>query len=295
MATYLHHDILGSAQSGTNLSGVVQWREQYSPFGEELQGISANTDQAGYTGHIRDAATGLSYMQARYYDPVIGRFYSNDPVGWTLSNPVMSFNRYLYVNNNPYKYKDPDGEFFQALIGAAVGFTAEVITQVATTGGVNDWGEVALQTGIGAISGGTGGAAGKLASKAIGALTKPASAMGNGASKVLTEGLSGAVSGGVTGATNDSLNQLAETGTIDGGQVLEAAGKGAVLGSISGGTSGQFQANAAQKTLGNSRAQTMFTSTQPGATAGNVAGNSVNAITSVADTVATNCNQNGGC
>ena len=50
-------------------------------------------------------------MQARYYDPVIGRFYSNDPVGWTPKNPVMSFNRYLYVNNNPYKYTDPNGEF----------------------------------------------------------------------------------------------------------------------------------------------------------------------------------------
>ena len=50
-------------------------------------------------------------MQARYYDPVIGRFYSNDPVGYTSSNPVMSFNRYLYANNNPYKYVDPDGEF----------------------------------------------------------------------------------------------------------------------------------------------------------------------------------------
>nr|WP_275065565.1 RHS repeat-associated core domain-containing protein [Aliidiomarina haloalkalitolerans] len=59
----------------------MQWREQYTPFGEELQSISANDNQAGYTGHIRDAATGLNYMQARYYDPVIGRFYSNDPTG----------------------------------------------------------------------------------------------------------------------------------------------------------------------------------------------------------------------
>jgi len=46
-------------------------------------------------------------MQARYYDPVIGRFYSNDPVGFT--GDVTSFNRYSYVGNNPYKYTDPDG------------------------------------------------------------------------------------------------------------------------------------------------------------------------------------------
>ena len=52
-------------------------------------------------------------MQQRYYDPIIGRFYSNDPIGYTAKNPMMSFNRYLYTNNNPYKYTDPNGEFIQ--------------------------------------------------------------------------------------------------------------------------------------------------------------------------------------
>jgi uncharacterized protein RhaS with RHS repeats len=46
------------------------------------------------------------YMQARYYDPVIGRFYSNDPIGF---RGIHSFNRYAYANNNPYKYIDPNG------------------------------------------------------------------------------------------------------------------------------------------------------------------------------------------
>jgi RHS repeat-associated protein len=61
----------------------------------------------GYTGHKFDADLGLSYMQARYYDPVIGRFYSNDPKGF---RDVHSFNRYTYANNNPYRYIDPDGQ-----------------------------------------------------------------------------------------------------------------------------------------------------------------------------------------
>jgi len=45
-------------------------------------------------------------MDARYYDPVIGRFYSNDPIGF---RDLHSFNRYAYANNNPYKYIDPTG------------------------------------------------------------------------------------------------------------------------------------------------------------------------------------------
>jgi hypothetical protein len=46
-------------------------------------------------------------MQARYCDSVIGRFYSNNPIGF---RDVHSFNRYAYANNNPYKYTDPDGK-----------------------------------------------------------------------------------------------------------------------------------------------------------------------------------------
>jgi len=54
-------------------------------------------------------------MQARYYDPVIGRFYSNDPIGF---RDIHSFNRYAYANNTPYKYVDPDGQNSLAINGA---------------------------------------------------------------------------------------------------------------------------------------------------------------------------------
>jgi RHS repeat-associated protein len=56
-------------------------------------------------------ASGLTYMQARYYDPVIGRFLSIDPVGFVESgnNPAM-FNRYGYGFNDPVNKIDPDGK-----------------------------------------------------------------------------------------------------------------------------------------------------------------------------------------
>jgi len=80
-------------------------QQHYRPFGESLEGAK---DDVGYTGHKYDAELGLNYMQQRYYDPVLGRFYSNDPVGFTADKPMM-FNRYAYANNNPYKFSDPDG------------------------------------------------------------------------------------------------------------------------------------------------------------------------------------------
>lgn len=80
----------------------------------------------------RHFRTVFIYMQARYYDPVIGRFYSNDPVGYTPQNPVMSFNRYMYVNNNPYKYNDPNGEFLNFAVKFVADVALNVAVQVAT-------------------------------------------------------------------------------------------------------------------------------------------------------------------
>lgn len=104
--TYQHTDALGSPVAVTNASRTVIESSEYEPFGRV--GNRAARDGAGYTGHAEDAATGLTYMQQRYYDPQIGRFLSVDPVT-AYSSPVGAFNRYWYANNNPYKFTDPDG------------------------------------------------------------------------------------------------------------------------------------------------------------------------------------------
>jgi RHS repeat-associated protein len=84
----------------------VTERSEYEPYGLLLN--RALHDGPGYTGHVNDAATGLSYMQQRYYDPGIGRFLSVDPVT-ASGNSGANFNRYWYANNNPYRFTDPDG------------------------------------------------------------------------------------------------------------------------------------------------------------------------------------------
>ena len=107
--TYLHPDHLGSALSGSDADGMVAWREQYTPFGETISDIMSNDNRDGFTGHIKDSATGLTYMQARFYDPGFGRFLSVDPVGFSPNSPG-SFNRYTYGLNDPINLIDPDGK-----------------------------------------------------------------------------------------------------------------------------------------------------------------------------------------
>jgi RHS repeat-associated protein len=84
---------------------VVLERREYEPYGRQLTPVPV--DGPGYTGHVYDAATGMVYMQARYYDPELERFPSVDPVSATSVGG--NFNRYWYANNNPYRFTDPDG------------------------------------------------------------------------------------------------------------------------------------------------------------------------------------------
>ena len=110
---YIHTDYQGTRLAESSVSGDIVKRYHYEPYGMQV-GNALHTE-VGYTGHIYDSDTGLVYMQARYYDPVIGRFYSNDPVGF---RDVHSFNRYAYANNNPFKFTDPTGmapEFIGAI------------------------------------------------------------------------------------------------------------------------------------------------------------------------------------
>jgi RHS repeat-associated protein len=103
---YQHTDALGSPVAVTNASGQVIERMDYEPWGAIIG--KPNHNGIGYTGHVMDSATGLTYMQQRYYDPSIGRFMSVDPIA-ANGDTGANFNRFKYAANNPYRFIDPDG------------------------------------------------------------------------------------------------------------------------------------------------------------------------------------------
>ena len=65
-----------------------------------------------------DGSGGLIYMKARFYDPEIGRFLTQDPAAGDLAVPI-SLNKYLYAHSNPTAYVDPTGEAAESIWDAA--------------------------------------------------------------------------------------------------------------------------------------------------------------------------------
>ena len=105
--TYYYTNPQGTVLATTDAAGNVLSTVEYRPYGEQILGVPEAGP--GYTGHINDPDSGLVYMQARYYDPVVGRFVAVDPA---VSEPgdVLSASRYAYANSNPVKYVDPTGK-----------------------------------------------------------------------------------------------------------------------------------------------------------------------------------------
>jgi len=98
---YFAQDHLGSTTALTDSKGALVERETYDAYGNTA---GSTKTRYSYTGRERDALTGLLYYRARFYDPQLGRFISEDPIG--LAGGINSF---AYVRNNPARFTDPSG------------------------------------------------------------------------------------------------------------------------------------------------------------------------------------------
>jgi RHS repeat-associated protein len=184
-------------------------------IGFQYGGIKANKYLYNGKELLDDQNLNLYDYGARYYDPVIGRWTSPDPMA---DHPnQIDKSPYAAMWNNPIRYNDPDGRcpncitgLIGAGVGALVGGGIEVATQLYNSGSVTDWSAVggsALQGGI------TGGAAG----------------FTGGASLVVTAGVAGTANA-VGGAANraiqgqeTTIGDVALDATI--GSALGAGGK----------------------------------------------------------------------
>lgn len=99
---YFIQDHLGSTSALTDAGGNLIESQQYDAFG---RGAASGLTRYGYTGREWDAEAGLYYYRERWYDPHIGRFISEDPIGFAGGD----VNLYGYVWNNPQSFTDPTG------------------------------------------------------------------------------------------------------------------------------------------------------------------------------------------
>lgn len=136
---YYSYSAHGDVVQLHNSSGVVTRTYSYDAFGVEQNPVAGDTNPWRYCGEYFDLETGTIYLRARYYDPVIGRFISED-THWGPQNSIygddpkkatarkddvlgltiytyrpnvitieQSVNLYVYGLNNPIRFIDPSG------------------------------------------------------------------------------------------------------------------------------------------------------------------------------------------
>jgi RHS repeat-associated protein len=99
-------DNQGTIRDIVDGNGTILNHINYDSFGRVVSQTSSTVEfRYGYTGREQDTETGLDYYRARYYDSAVGRFISEDPLGFGAGDT----NIYRYVGNSPTNWTDPSG------------------------------------------------------------------------------------------------------------------------------------------------------------------------------------------
>jgi len=102
--SYYEQDGLGSVTSLSNASAALSNTYTFDSFGNLIASSGSIANPFQYTGREFDAETGLRFYRLRYFDPSVGRFISEDPIGFGGGD-----NFYRYVQNNVTLLIDPFG------------------------------------------------------------------------------------------------------------------------------------------------------------------------------------------
>jgi RHS repeat-associated protein len=107
VASYYEQDGVNSVSSLTNSTGVLANTYTYDSFGKLTSSTGTITNPFQYTGRELDPETGVYEYRHRYYVQNLGRFLSEDPIGFSGG----SYNFYGYVSEDPINFNDPSGLF----------------------------------------------------------------------------------------------------------------------------------------------------------------------------------------
>jgi RHS repeat-associated protein len=102
--SYYDVDGLGTVTSLSSAAGSLAQTYGYDSFGKQTNSSGSLTNTFQYTARELDTETGLYYFRARYLDPSIGHFLSEDP-----TNFYAGINFYTYALNAPTYWIDPSG------------------------------------------------------------------------------------------------------------------------------------------------------------------------------------------
>ena len=118
---YYQKNIQGDILKIFNGNGTLYAEYSYDAWGKctiktNVSGI-ADINPFRYRGYYFDTETCLYYLNARYYDPEIGRFISADSISYLEPETINGLNIYSYCKNNPVVNVDPSGEFALTTFG----------------------------------------------------------------------------------------------------------------------------------------------------------------------------------
>ncbi|GEP42219.1 RHS repeat domain-containing protein [Brevifollis gellanilyticus] len=114
----LFTDHIGTVQGAMSAEGSMVFWASYDAFGNLIGAAPPGIDTLRFAGRFYNEALGLYEMRSRYYDPRLGRFTQEDPLG--LKGGDM--NLYRYAGNNPVMFRDPTGqnaalEYIELIVG----------------------------------------------------------------------------------------------------------------------------------------------------------------------------------
>lgn len=118
---FYQNDLRNAPERIIDVAGNLVWQASYNSFGEasineELFKTHGIKNPLRFPGQYHDQETDLHYNFKRYYDPQLGRYLREDPLGTEGSG----LNLYAYANLNPFKYKDARGEYADSLLCFAI-------------------------------------------------------------------------------------------------------------------------------------------------------------------------------